>query len=751
MKNVIIVESPTKSKTIESYLGSDYVVVSSKGHICDLSKKGKGGLGVDVENEFNPTYVQTEEQKKLTNQLKKICKGNKVFLATDPDREGEAISYHLARYLNLDLDEDNRILFHEITKPAILEAIGHVGKVDIKMVDSQETRRILDRIIGFKTSSLLKSRLKSQSAGRVQSVALRMVCDLEEEIQSFIPESYYEAEAHFDNFKLNLYKLNDSTKRITNRQELEEVINNLGDFTLDEIVETENYKDSKPAYTTSTLQQDASYKCGYSGAKTMSIAQKLYEGINLGSETVGLITYMRTDSTHLSDTFVSSAKTYILENFGEKYLGTPKEKKQALAQNAHEAIRPTNVNLNPESIKQYLSSDEYKLYKLIYNRALESLMSKAKFLNTKALFSNYKTIWSIKGQKLLFDGFTVLSGLSEDETNKLLPNFKVGDKYKANEVIILDKETKPKSRYTEATLIKEMEEKGIGRPSTYAQTLQTLTKREYVVIEQKKIVPTEQGIITSNALKKHFPDIFNVEYTKEMEEKLDQIATGDANKVDELSKFYNDFMHEFDLAKDNMEKLQPKETGEICPKCGNKLVVRHGKYGTFVACNNYPECDYIKGNEAIHTNITCPICGTGELLGRTASRGRNKGKLFYSCSNFPKCKAVYNDLPTTNVCPDCGSILLQGENGELYCSAHCQDRVESIKCPNCKDGILIERKATRGKNKGYTFYGCSNYPKCKTIFTDKPLDKKCDLCGSIMLTTNEVEYCSNPKCENHKK
>lgn len=756
MKNIIIVESPTKSKTIETYMGDDFKVLSSKGHICDLATSGKDGLGIDIENDFKPTYIINKDKTKLVNDLKKECKDAKVYLATDPDREGEAISYHLANVLGLDFNELNRVEFHEITQPAVKEAFLHPRKIDLNLTSSQETRRILDRIIGFKVSKLLQSRIKSKSAGRVQSVALKMICDLEKEILAFVPTKYYEAEAIFKDFKLELVKYKNSTKKILERKILEDLVPKLTDFVVAEVAEKENKRESKPPFTTSTLQQDASNKLGFSSTKTMMIAQSLYEGKEINGIHVGLITYMRTDSTHISDIFKKEARAYILNNYGNSYLGHAKERTQKLAQNAHEAIRPTSVYRNPEEIKRFLSVDEYKLYKLIYDRALSSLMAPALFLNKKVNFTACDTLWSCSGQTLIFDGYLALAGKSSDALDKLLPDFKVGDSYKPLEINIKDLETKPHARYTEATLIKDMEEKGIGRPSTYAQTMQTLTKRDYIRIEDKKLIPTEQGILTTAKLDEFFPSIFNVSYTANMEECLDIIARGEKTELSELQEFYQEFLPVFEDAKKNMPKLEPKKTGEFCPECGSPLVLRKGKYGEFVACSNYPDCKYIKKEEKEEpedTGIICPVCHKGHLVKKIASRGKNKGKTFYACDNFPSCKTAFNDIPTNEICPKCGSMMLRDSDGKLYCSNNCSDNdlYEPILCPKCHTGHIIKRVATKGKNKGNVFYSCDNFPKCKMLFSGKPLKQICDKCGSTMMELDGKIVCSNPKCKDNEE
>lgn len=755
MEKIIIVESPSKSKTIAGYLGSGYKVLSSKGHICDLATSGKDGLGIDIPNNFTPTYKIMKEKETLVNTLKKECKGKEVLLATDPDREGEAIAYHLANALNLDLNSNNRIQFHEITKESVNEALKNPTPIDLKMVDSQECRRMIDRILGFKISKLLQRKIGSKSAGRVQSVALLLIVNLEEEIKAFIPENYYEMEAVFPSYKLKLFSINgveiNNKNRIKDRKILENLKDRLLSFTVSDIQSKQIKRNSSPAYTTSTMQQDASNKLGFTPVKTMKIAQTLYEGKNIGSETIGLITYMRTDSTRLADSFVKTCDKYILEQYGSKYVGSVKTKIQKNAQDAHEAIRPTSILRTPSSLMKYLTNDEYKLYELIYNRCLASLMSAAIFNTTKVIFKNTDSLWQTTGQNLVFDGYLKVYGKSEEDMNTLLPDFKLGDSFNPLKINILDKMTEPKKRYTEATLIKDMEDLGIGRPSTYAQTIQTLKDREYVVIEKKSIIPTEQGILTTEKLKVYFNSIINVEYTANMEADLDKIATGNKDKLTELNEFYNGFLPIFNNALENMEAKYPIPTDEICPICNAPLVIRLGKYGEFVACSNYPKCKYIKKEETdvIDTNICCPSCHKGNLLGRVAVRGMNKGKLFYSCSNYPKCKNIYNDKPIDEYCPKCNSIMLINEDGVKYCSNHCDEKhFIELKCPKCGKGNIIEKKAIRGKNKGNTFYACSNYPKCKNIYENEPTGEYCPNCHDLMLKDKDGNvYCAS-HCEN---
>ncbi len=732
MEKIIIVESPSKSKTISSYLGSGFKVLSSKGHICDLATSGKDGLGIDIENGFIPTYKVMKEKEELVHDLIKECKGKKVYLATDPDREGEAIAFHLAKSLGLSFDELNRVAFHEITRSAVVDALKNPHPINLKMVDSQEARRMIDRILGFKLSKLLQRKIGSKSAGRVQSVALMLIVNLEKEIINFVPTPYYEMEAEFNTFNLRLASIKgeiiDSKHRIMDRSVLESLKSRLLSFTVSNIATKQVKRNSYPTYTTSTMQQDASNRLGFNPTRTMRVAQGLYEGKNIGSETVGLITYMRTDSTRLADGFVQDANEYIMNTYGSKYLGSVKIKEQKNMQDAHEGIRPTSIYRTPESLKDYLTEDEYNLYELIYRRTLASLMSSAIFNATRIEFTNTDSLWALNGQQLVFDGYLKVYGKTEEDENTLLPDFELGKSYNANDVVILDKETQAKARYTEASLIKDMEEKGIGRPSTYAQTIQTLKDREYIKLEKRSLVPTEQGILTTDKLHEYFNTLINVEYTADMETNLDKIANGEMEKQDELREFYDEFMPLLETATQNMQAIYPIPTEEICPECGKPLVIRLGKYGEFTACSNYPNCTFIKKeekqNEPEDTGIVCPICGTGHLVKRIASKGSNKGSIFYACSSYPNCKTIFSDEPTGLKCKTCGSMMLKDKNGNLYCSLHCENKKEEpvenaleVKCPKCGKGHMVKRVASKGKNKGSTFYGCSNFPKCKNIIS----------------------------------
>lgn len=686
-KKIVIVESPSKSKTIEKYLGSDYIVTSSKGHVRDLATSGKEGLGVDVENQFLPKYVINKDKKDVVKELKQLVKeSDEVYLATDPDREGEAISWHLAQVLNVDMDKENRVVFNEVTKDAVINALQHPRKIDQNLVKSQETRRVLDRIIGFKLSKLLQKKIKSKSAGRVQSVALRLIVEKEREIEAFVPQEYWKIKAEFEKdeieFTGELAKYNNVKLEIKNGEEANQIYESLNkEFEVANVKKTTKKRESKLPFITSTLQQEASSKLGYKAKKTMSIAQKLYEGVALEDETVGLITYMRTDSTRLSDVFVKSAYEYIEEKYGKDYVGKVKvSKKTENVQDAHEGIRPTSALRTPESVKKFLKPDEYKLYSLIYARAMASLMAPAKFDATSVSLMNNGYEFKVTGSVMKFDGYLRIYGEYEKQNNELLPELKEKEMLESKKVEKTQHFTKPPARYSEAKLIKEMEELGIGRPSTYAMIIDTIQTRGYVELVDKAFKPTETGILTSDRLTQYFNDIINVEYTAKMEHELDEIAEGEDDYVSALQSFMDVFQPLLDDAYDKMEVVAPKKTGEKCPECGHDLVERRGRYGLFVACENYPECKYIKKDpvELEYTGEECPKCG-GKMVFKNGRFGR-----FEACSNYPECKYIKNSkkkepVMTDEVCPNCGSpvVIKQGRWGE--------------------------------------FKACSNYPKCKTI------------------------------------
>ena len=672
LKKLVIVESPHKSKTIEKYLGKDFKVVSSVGHIRDLSTSGKYGFGVDIDNNFKPDYKIIKGKTKLVKELKKDIKNaDFVYLATDPDREGEAISWHLYDTLGLKEENYNRIVFNEITKKAVLDSFNKARKIDDNLVKSQETRRILDRIIGFRLSKLMQSKTGGKSAGRVQSVALKLIVDREREIEAFIPEEYFEIEAKFNDFDAKLDTYNHKKIEIKKESEAKEILSKLSNaFKIESIDKKEKAKKSKFPFTTSTLEQEASTKLGFTSKKTMMIAQKLYEGINLKDGAEGLISYMRTDSVRLSDEFIKETYGYIKDNYGSEYVGyVKKSNKIENVQDAHEAIRPTNINNNPEKIKEYLTNDEYKLYSLIYYRALASLMKDAKVEATTVILDNNNYQFKVNGQILIFDGYLKVYSKYEDSEDKVLPDF---SNYKSNVLVANTIEytshtTKPPARYTESKLIKEMEELGIGRPSTYAKTIDTIEERGYVKVIDKKFIPTEVGIETTDKLQEFFKDIINVEYTKNMEDDLDKIAEGNMEWNKLLSIFYQEFEPKVEVAFKNMEKKAPEETGELCPNCGSPLVIKQSKYGKFTACSNYPTCKYIKSNKEekeVKEIISCPKCD-GKILEKKTKRG----KIFYGCSNYPKCDFASWDKPIEEKCPTCGGTLTE--------------KKDKIKCMNC--------------------------------------------------------------------
>ena len=670
-QKLVIVESPSKSKTIEKYLGKDYKVVSSLGHIRDLATTGKYGFGIDIENDFKPNYEIIKGKNKLVNDLKKeVKKADYIYLATDPDREGEAISWHLYDTLGLANDKYKRIVFNEITKDVILSSFSKAREIDTDLVKSQETRRMLDRIIGFRLSKLMQSKTGGKSAGRVQSVALKLIVDREREIQAFIPEDYYEIDAIFDDFEAKLDSYKNNKIEIKTEEEAKDIVSKLDKvFNISSLEKQAKNKKAKPPYITSTLQQEASTKLNFNSKKTMMLAQKLYEGVSLKDETVGLITYMRTDSIRLSDEFVGQTYDYIKTNYGKDYLGYVKTtKKTDNVQDAHEAIRPTSIYRNPEVVKEYLSNDEYKLYKMIYYRALASLMKDAKVEVTTVILDNNDYQFKVSGSVLLFDGYLKVYNDYEDSNDTVLPDFsKYEDKkITSNEINYTMHTTKPPARYTESKLIKEMETLGIGRPSTYATTIGILSERGYVKLIEKKFHPTEIGIETTDKLQEYFKDIINVDYTREMENDLDKIADGNLVYTNLLKRFYNEFEPKVEEAFSHMEKKPAEETGELCPNCSSPLVIKKSRYGEFTACSNYPKCKYIKPKEKELPKeiIPCPKCD-----GMIVEKKTKRGKIFYGCNNYPKCDFASWDEPINEKCPECDSILTK--NGK------------KIKCISC--------------------------------------------------------------------
>ena len=669
MKNLVIVESPSKSKTIEKYLGKDYKVTSSKGHIRDLATSGKYGLGVDLENNFKPNYKVISGKGKLVTELKKEVKNSDyVILATDPDREGEAISWHLLDTLKLG-DNYGRVVFNEITENAIKEAFKKPRNIDMDLVHSQESRRILDRIIGFRLSKLMQSKTEGKSAGRVQSVALKLIVDREREIENFNSEEYYTIDAYFNDFEATLTKYKNKKIEIKSPVLKDEILSKLSNaFNIESVEVKEKKKSSKLPFTTSTLTQLANQKLNFSASKTMKLAQALYEGKKLGNETVGIISYMRTDSVRLSDIFTKDAFSFIKNNYGSKYVGhVKKTKEKENVQDAHEAIRPTSINRTPESIKNYLSADEYKLYNLIYVRTLASLMADAKYNNTSVVLDNNDYKFNASGQVNTFDGYLKIYKEFETTNDKVLPDF---SSYKSS--VIISKEikanshfTEPPARFKEDTLIKELESLGIGRPSTYVKIIEVLKERKYISMENKKFIPTTVGVQVTDKLQEYFSSIINVKYTSEMETDLDKVAEGKYVWYELLNKFYKDFEPLVEEAYSKMEKEKPEETGEICPLCGKPLVYRHGKYGKFIACSGYPECKYIpKVEKSVTVICKCPKC-SGDIIVKKTKRGKE----FYGCSNFPKCKYASWDKPTGEICSKCNELLVM--------------KKDSVVCPNC--------------------------------------------------------------------
>lgn len=654
MKKLVIVESPSKATTIERYLGKDYEVVSSKGHIRDLATRGKDGLGVDFEDNFKATYSINRGKKKVVNELKKKAeKADIVYLATDPDREGEAISWHLAQELGLDLDQENRVVFNEITKGAVLEAIENPRKIDMDLVRSQETRRILDRIIGFKLSKLLQSKIRSKSAGRVQSVALKLVVDREKEIEAFVPEEYWSVTALFLNegheIETKATRFKGEKLELKNGEEAQKVLDACkGEFKIASLDKRKRKKQPKMPFITSTLQQEASTRLNFSSRKTMTIAQKLYEGIEIDGEIEGLITYMRTDSTRLSNVFVDAAKEHIEKEYGKKYVGKYRQgKKKENQQDAHEAIRPTNILRTPESVKEHLNRDEYRLYRFIYYRALASLMAPAEFDAVTVIFEQNGYEFNGTGQELTFDGYMKVYDYDQS-SDRLIGKIDEKKTYAAENVEANQHFTQPPARYTEARLIKELEEEGIGRPSTYSMIIETIVKRAYVTYgavsetsRTKVFKPTEQGVLTSEKLDEHFSDIINVNYTAQMEDELDEISEGRKNNVESLQAFVDKFYPLLEEADKNMEKIEPEKLGEACPDCGGELVYRFGRYGKFIACSNFPECRYnrsLKQEEPELIGEACPDCGE-DLI-----RRKNRfGSYFIGCSGYPKCRYIRPD------------------------------------------------------------------------------------------------------------
>lgn len=665
-KSLVIVESPAKAKTVGKFLGKNYKVEASMGHVRDLPKSQ---IGVNTENNYEPKYITIRGKGKLIDTLKKEAKkADKVYLATDPDREGEAISWHLAAILGIDKKEKCRIEFHEITKGAIKEAIKKSRTINMGLVDAQQGRRILDRLVGYEISPILWRKIKwGLSAGRVQSVAVRLIVDRENEIRNFIPKEYWSLFSNFKEgnkvFEAKLHSKNDEKINLENQEQVDEVLSNLknSDYFVLDIKKQEKKRNPLPPFITSTLQQEGYKRLNFTAKKTMSIAQQLYEGIDIKTEgTVGLITYMRTDSVRISEEAQKSAEDYIENKFGKEFLSESRRtyKTKNNIQDAHEAIRPTSIERNPEEIKASLSNDQYKLYKLIWSRFMASQMASAIFDTTTVDIKANEYIFKASGSSLRFSGFTKLYSMDEeDKESTNIPDIKINQKLTLKELDPKQHFTQPPARYTEATIVKALEENGIGRPSTYAPIISTIVDRGYVVREKKTFLPTELGEVVTELLKEYFSSIVDVEFTAEMEKKLDEVEEGNENWINVVDEFYRPLKDLIKIAEDKISKITIEEEVEVtdilCDKCGKNMVIKKGRYGKFLACPGYPEC---KNTKAIveELNVACPKCS-----GKVVVRRTKKGRTFYGCSNYPECDFVSWDKPTEEKCPNCGSILLE--------------------------------------------------------------------------------------------
>ncbi len=675
-KTLVIVESPSKAKTIGKFLGSNYKVIASVGHVRDLPRSS---LGIDIEQNFEPKYIAIRGKGDLIKSLKKEAKAaGKILLATDPDREGEAISWHLAFLLGMDPKEKCRIEFHEITKEAIKNAIKEPREIRLNMVDAQQARRVLDRLVGYQISPLLWRKVaRGLSAGRVQSAALKIICDRENEIRNFIPAEYWTITAGFSKkegksskkFTALLEEYNGkkiSTDKkfkditLVNEADAKKVVDALakGKYTVKSVEEKESPKKPYAPFTTSSLQQEASYKLNFNTRKTMMVAQQLYEGIDIkGHGTMGLVSYIRTDSVRVSDEAREAAKNYIFENFGKEYWGNNvfSNKKKAV-QDAHEAIRPSHIELIPEGIKDSLSPDQFALYNLIWCRFMASQMSAAVYKRVSAKIENSGYILGARGSKLIFDGYNRIYKATDDESkDNLLPNLEEGEELTAQEVKPEQKFTQPPDRFTEAMLIRTLEEKGIGRPSTYAPIVSTLTERRYVKKEKKALVPTDLGFVVIDMLSEYFKEIVDAGFTSDMEEKLDSIEEQGADWRNIVSDFYGPLSKELEYADQKIEKVKLEDTltGEMCEKCGKPLAIKHGRFGDFIACTGFPDCRFTKKIQKT-VGVKCPVCGKDIL----EKKGK-KGRIFYGCSGYPDCQKAYWYKPTNKKCPKCGELLVE--------------------------------------------------------------------------------------------
>ncbi len=686
MSKLLIVESPSKIKPIKKYLGTDYEVMASAGHIRDLPKSK---LGVDIENGFAPQYINMADKKNLIKSLKDAAaQSDEVYLATDPDREGEAISWHLAQILALDMETANRVTFNEITKSAVQAGIKVPRKIDMDLVDAQQARRVLDRIVGYKLSPFLWKKVKSGlSAGRVQTVALRLIVDREREIEKFVSTEYWSLEAKLaqgrKTFIAKLYgDKNGKIDLIPDEYAANVILSNLenAEYKVSDIKKGKRNKQPAPPFITSTLQQEASRKLNFPGQRTMRIAQQLYEGIELsGIGVTGLITYMRTDSLRISEEARASANKYIASTFGDKYLPSKPRyfKTKSGAQDAHEAIRPTDVFITPDSIKSSLTAEQYKLYKLIWERFIASLMSACVQDTVNADITANGYLFKASGYSVKFDGFTVLyvEGKDEEEAKESdLPEMKIGDILKLRDLVSNQHFTQPPARYTEPTLIKALEENGIGRPSTYAPIISNIMNRDYIEKEKKTFKPSELGKVVSDLMVKFFDKIFDVKFTAGLEEKLDKIGAGDLNWTETIETFYKDFDNYYSKAEKSLTgqkvKVPAVETDVVCEKCGRKMVVKSSRFGKFLACPGYPECKNTKPVPEDEVKQPCPKCGA-----KLVKRISKKGKKFYGCTNYPDCDFASPGVPTGEVCKECGSYIINGIRGRKYCmNSECPTR-----------------------------------------------------------------------------
>ncbi|GHQ64727.1 DNA topoisomerase 1 [Helicobacter pylori] len=709
MKHLIIVESPAKAKTIKNFLDKNYEVIASKGHVRDLSKFA---LGIKIdETGFTPNYVVDKDHKELVKQIIELSKkASTTYIATDEDREGEAIGYHVACLIGGKLESYPRIVFHEITQNAILNALKTPRQIDMSKVNAQQARRFLDRIVGFKLSSLISSKItKGLSAGRVQSAALKLVIDKEREIKAFKPLTYFTLDAYFESHleaQLISYKGNKlKAQELIDKKEAQEIKNELEkeSYTISSIIKKSKKSPTPPPFMTSTLQQSASSLLGFSPTKTMSIAQKLYEGVATPQGVMGVITYMRTDSLNIAKEALEEARNKILKDYGKDYL-PPKAKvyssKNKNAQEAHEAIRPTSIILEPNALKDYLKPEELKLYTLIYKRFLASQMQDALFESQSVVVACEKGEFKANGRKLLFDGYYKILG--NDDKDKLLPNLKENDPIKLEKLESNAHVTEPPARYSEASLIKVLESLGIGRPSTYAPTISLLQNRDYIKVEKKQISALESAFKVMEILEKHFEEIVDSKFSASLEEELDNIAQNKADYQQVLKDFYYPFMDKIEAGKKNIisQKVHEK-TGQSCPKCGGELVKKNSRYGEFVACNNYPKCKYVKQTENANDGAKqelCEKCG-GEMVQKFSRNGA-----FLACNNYPECKNTKSLKNTPNA----------------------NEIIEGVKCPECGGDIALK------KSKKGSFYGCNNYPKCRFLSNHKPINKRCEKCHYLM-------------------